>query len=138
MNELTLFFLCEALSLGGISIGLYKVTAEDKIRQIVKNGTERGYNIDSDNDQSYFVSRLNKWTVGQWFDSNSGVLTGMALWICGGLINLIQNSFWTSSIIWITSYVLFHFFIAVLKSAIQLASITLLLVTVILMLVYLI
>lgn len=138
MNELTLFFLCEALSLGGISIGLYKVTVEDKIRQIVKNGTERGYNIDSDNDQSYFVSRLNKWTVGEWFDSNSGVLTGMALWIFGGLINLIQNSFWTSSIIWITSYVLFHFFIAVLKSAIQMASITLLLVTVILMLVYLI
>jgi len=138
MNELTFFFLCEALALGGISIGLYKFKADNKIGQIVKNGTERGYDIDSDTDQAYFASRLNKWTVGEWFNSNSGVLTGMALWLLGGLINLLENSFWTSSIIWVTSYVLFHFLIEVLKSTIQLLAIALIIIAVVLMLVYLV
>ena len=116
------FFYCTLLSFSGYVFALYGVMARHKIKMETKIGLEKGFDFDKDDGNEYFAEKFENWKAGSSFESSKALLVGVLIILLGDGLNLVNNKWWTSILLFFIAYILYLQIVKLLKWKIQFLS----------------
>lgn len=122
MHDSLIFISTILFAFSGFTLALYGILAQERIDSETRLGMSKGYGFDTDEDNAYFASKYNQWRTGYLFTSRYSTILGFVIVICGSLINLIGNSWWTVPLTIVIGYIVYLNLAKLFKWLVQIIS----------------
>lgn len=132
------FIYCCVFSFSGFVVGFYGIMAKHKIEMERQIGINKGIDIYSSYGRTYFTKKFEKWKAGSIFDSQIAPLIGVIISFTGAGLNFIYNSWWSSILLILLSYIFYLQLVKFIKWKIQVVSILTLLISTVLIIIKLV